>query len=149
MELLEYKVAEYRAKRTVRGGMASLWDLVALLSRDQDRLDVAARRRFTELTNALSQLAEKPTEAGVPSLNTLVLEDETVVELASEAPPPPAMKVAGTPLEREEHAILQRLARRVWWDDLEEFVQRIAATWRAEQGRGTARLVFAAPSGRT
>ncbi len=143
MELLEYKVAEYRAKRTVRGGMASLWDLVALLSRDQDRLDVAARRRFTELTNALSQLAEKPTEAGVPSLNTLVLEDETVVELASEAPPPPAMKVAGTPLEREEHAILQRLARRVWWDDLEEFVQRIAATWRAEQGRGTARLVFA------
>lgn len=143
LELLEYKVAEYRAKRTVRGGMASLWDLVALLSRDQDRLDAAGRRRFTELTSSLSQLAEKPAGTTVPSLNALVIEDETVVEFAEEEPQAPPVKLAGTPLEREEHAVLQRLARRVWWDDLEEFVQRVAATWRAEQGRGTARLVFA------
>lgn len=144
LELLEYKVAEYRAKRTVKGGMASLWDLVALLSRDQDRLDADGRRRFTELTSSLTQLADKPKGTTVPSLNALVIEDESVVEFASdeEAAPPP-VKVAGTAMEREEHAILQRLARRVWWDDLEEFVQRIAATWRAEQGRGTARLVFA------
>lgn len=144
LELLEYKVAEYRAKRTVKGGMAFLWDLVALLSRDQDRLDADGRRRFTELTSSLTQLADKPKGTTVPSLNALVIEDESVVEFASdeEAAPPP-VKVAGTAMEREEHAILQRLARRVWWDDLEEFVQRIAATWRAEQGRGTARLVFA------
>ncbi len=143
LELLEYKVAEYRGKRTVKGGMASLWDLVALLSRDQDRLDADGRRRFTELTNALAQLADKPRGTAVPSLNALVIEDEAVVEFAVEEPPPPPVKVAGTALEREEHAVLQRLARRVWWDDLEEFVQRVAATWRAEQGRGSARLVFA------
>ena len=143
LELLDYKVAEYRAKRTVRGGMASLWDLVALLNRDQDRLDAEGRRRFTELTSSLAQLADKPSGSTVPSLNTLVIEDEKVVEFATEEERAPQVKVAGTALEREEHAILQRLARRVWWDDVEEFVQRVAATWRAEQGRGTARLVFA------
>ena len=143
MELLDYKVAEYRAKRTVRGGMASLWDLVALLNRDQDRLDTEGRRRFTELTSSLAQLADKPSGSAVPSLNALVIEDEKVVEFAAEVERAPQVKVAGTALEREEHAILQRLARRVWWDDVEEFVQRVAATWRAEQGRGTARLVFA------
>ncbi|MFA7460669.1 MAG: hypothetical protein WCY60_06645, partial [Trueperaceae bacterium] len=78
LELLDYKVAEYRAKRTVRGGMASLWDLVALLNRDQDRLDAEGRRRFTELTSSLAQLADKPSGSTVPSLNTLVIEDEKV-----------------------------------------------------------------------
>ena len=122
---------------------SSLWDLVALLSRDQDRLDAEGRKRFGELTNALAQLADKPRGPAVPSLNALVLEDESVVEFAADEAPAPTVKVAGTPLEREEQAVLQRLARRVWWDDLEEFVQRVAATWRAEQGRVTARLVFA------
>lgn len=143
MELLEYKVAEYRSKRTVKGGTSSMWDLVSLLSRDQDRLDAAGRKRFSELANALAQLADKPRDSAVPSLNSLVLEDESVVEFAEEQAPAPSIKVAGTPLEREEQAVLQRLARRVWWDDLDEFVQRVAATWRAEQGRSTARLVFA------
>lgn len=143
LELLDYKVAEYRTKRTVKGGMSSLWDLVALLNRDQDRLDAAGRKRFTELTSSLAQLSDKPAGAAVPSLNALVIEDEKIVEFAAEEAPAPSVKVAGTALEREEHAILQRLARRVWWDDLEEFVQRVAAAWRAEQGRGTARLVFA------
>ena len=31
----------------------------------------------------------------------------------------------------------------MWWDDLEEYVQRVAAGWRAERDRLTARLVFA------
>ncbi len=145
LELLEYKVAEYRSKRTVKGGMASLWDLVTLLGRDQDRLDPAARKRFAELTSVLSDLAEKPRANTVPTLNALVLDDQSVIEFAldDQPPPPPKVNVAATAVEREEHAVLQRLARRVWWDDLEEFVQRIAAAWRAEQGRGTARLVFA------
>ncbi len=39
--------------------------------------------------------------------------------------------------------MLQRLARSVWWLGLDEFVQKVAAGWRAERERLTARLVFA------
>ncbi len=143
LELLEYKVEEYRESRTVKGGVASLWDLLAVLSREQQRLDAGQRRRLEELSRSLSTMSTKPLTRTVPNLNALVIEDEKVVELAEEAPPRrEAPKLAGTPQEREEHATLQRLARRAWWDDLEEFVQRTAASWRAEQGRRTARLVF-------
>src|SRR5690606_12946131 len=54
-----------------------------------------------------------------------------------EAPRPPE-----SPAEREEHAVLQRLARRVWWDDLDAFVQQIATSWRSQRDRYAARLMF-------
>src|SRR5690606_39471783 len=56
-----------------------------------------------------------------------------------DVPPRPA----DTPEEREEHAVLQRLARRVWWDDLESFVQQLAASWRSQRDRYAARVAYA------
>ncbi len=43
----------------------------------------------------------------------------------------------------QEREILKRLARRVWWDDIETFIDRVAASWRAEKDRSTARLIYA------
>lgn len=143
LELLEYKIHEFRDTRTVRGGMESVWNLVALLSRDHDRLDPEQRERYEVLTSELATLGqEKQRSATVPSLDALTLEEDGAVELATEVETPVAVKPADTPQEREEQAVLQRLAHHVWWDDLEEFVARTAAAWRAEQGRTTARLVY-------
>lgn len=147
LELLEYKVEEYRDRRDVRGGMESVWGLVELLSRESERLSEEQRERFLRLTDELAAAGEARREAqSVPTFDALVLSDVGAVELAAEEQRPPAresVQVAVTPQEREEQAILRRLAHRVWWDDLEEFVERTAALWRAEQGRATARLIFA------
>ena len=45
--------------------------------------------------------------------------------------------------ERSEEEALKRLARRVWWVDIEDFVGRSAASCRAERERTTARLLYA------
>ena len=45
--------------------------------------------------------------------------------------------------ERAEEEALKRLARRVWWVDIEDFVGRSAASCRAERERTTARLLYA------
>ena len=44
--------------------------------------------------------------------------------------------------ERAEEDALKRLARRVWWVDVEDFVGRLAASCRAERERTTARLLY-------
>lgn len=142
LELLEYKVEEYRAKRTVRGGTSSLWDLLALLSREQDRLSSEQRQRLEAVSRDLATLSDRPAARQVPSLNALVLDDEAAVEVADAPEPLRAESLATTPEERAEQAVLLSLARRVWWDDLEEFVMRVAAGWRAEPERRTARLMF-------
>jgi hypothetical protein len=72
----------------------------------------------------------------------LVLGDESGVELDS----PEVVSIstpAALPEERDEQAVLQRLAQRVWWEELDEFVLKVAAGWRAERERQTARLVYA------
>ncbi len=140
VELLEYKAAEYRATRQVKGGNKSLWDLVAMLSQERERLSVEERRRFDAATESLQAFSENHRGSSVApaSLGDLFLESEESVVLESdEAPRPPE-----TPAEREEHAILQRLARRVWWDDLDAFVQQIATSWRSQRDRYAARLMF-------
>lgn len=143
LELLEYKVDEYRATRTVRGGLPSLWELLGMLNRERERLGAEERSRLDEAARAMSGLSDSsPGAVVVPSLVSLVLEDEGPALLVDEGPSSPPPAPAASAEEREEHAVLQRLARRVWWDDLEEYVQRVAAGWRAERDRLTARLVF-------
>ncbi len=146
LELLEYKIDDFRARRPVRGGNASLWDLVNHLERERDRLSGAERQRFDRLKHSLSSFGGSsgapalPTGSGTPELGSLMIGDVEEVELAVEAAAP---AVHQTPEEREENAVLLRLARRVWWDDLDAYVQRLAAAWRSERDRYTARVVFA------
>ncbi len=143
LELLEYKVEEFSATRKVRGGSASLWELLGMLKRERGQLNTEERGRLDEVSKKLSAVGGTAQVERVPELVSLILADETEKLLADEPAQPAPERVAANPEEREEHATLQRLARRVWWDDLEEFVQRVAAGWRAEQGRLSARLVFA------
>lgn len=143
LELLEYKVEEFSATRKVRGGSASLWELLSMLQRERGQLNDEERVRLEYVSTRLSAVAGARQTESVPDLVSLILADETESLLADSVVPARDERVATNPAEREEHAILQRLARRVWWDDLEEFVQRVAAGWLAEQDRLTARLVFA------
>ena len=142
LELLEYKVEEYVAKRQVRGGVKSMWDLLELLTRERERLTNEQRGRLDQVTASLQAAGGGPAPAPVPTvdIDSLVLGAEPDVELAEEealARPP------DTPEEREEHAVLQRLARRVWWDELEGFVQQVAASWRSQRDRYAARIAYA------
>ncbi len=144
LELLEYKVDEFRAKRMVRGGMQSLWELLGLLNRERERLSSEERARLDGAAKTMSGLSDSKAPATVvPNLVSLVLEDEGPALLADEVAAKSPTFHDSSPEERDEHAVLQRLARRVWWDDLDEYVQRVAAGWRAERDRLTARLVFA------
>ena len=142
LELLEYKAHEFRSSRTVRGGTKSMWDLVSLLSRDRERLSTAERRRFDEVTHSLQSFGEAPVGSAVatPELADMFLGEELSVELAGADE---ERKPYDTPEEREEHAVLQRLARRVWWDDLDEYVQQVATSWRSQRDRYAARVVYA------
>lgn len=140
LELLEYKAAEYRASRVVKGGNQSLWNLVAMLSQERDRLSAEERRRFDQATESLQSFSDSNRGSSIAptSLGDLfITSDEMLVLEPEEAPRPP-----DTPAEREEHAVLQRLARRVWWDDLDDYVQQIATSWRSQRDRYGARLIF-------
>jgi len=142
LELLEYKVEEYVAKRTVRGGVKTMWDLLGMLTRDRERLTGEQRKRLDEAAARL-QAAGGTTEtapAVALDIDALVLGTDAAVELAEEDVPP---RPADTPEEREENAVLQRLARRVWWDDLDDFVQQLAASWRSQRDRYVARVAYA------
>ncbi|HET8985544.1 MAG TPA: hypothetical protein VFN03_07275 [Trueperaceae bacterium] len=142
LELLEYKAHEFRSSRSVRGGTKSMWDLVSLLSRDRERLSTDERRRFDDVTQSLQSFGDSPVGSAVatPELANMFLGDDSSLQLASgeqtKAP-------YDTPEEREEHAVLQRLARRVWWDDLDEYVQQVATSWRSQRDRYAARVIYA------
>ncbi len=143
LELLEYKVEEYVVKRTVRGGVKSMWDLLELVNRDREQLTADQRRRLDSVGTALqSASGSGPLPTGKsPGIDDLVIGRSHDVELAeSEAPARPP----DSPEEREEHAVLQRLARRVWWDDLDGFVQQVAASWRSQRDRYAPRIMYAA-----
>lgn len=142
LELLEYKAEEYGAKRVVRGGNQTLWNLVALLTRERDRLTTEERQRLDRATDSLQTFSggDGPSITPSASLGELVIgagDDDVILDTLEEPPRPP-----DTPAEREEHAVLQRLARRVWWDDLEAFVHQIATSWRSQRDRYGARLIF-------
>jgi hypothetical protein len=142
LELLEYKAHEFRSSRTVRGGTKSMWDLVSLLSRDRERLSTDERRRFDDVTQSLQSFGDSPGGSAVaaPELANMFLGDDSSLELVNGEQ---AKVPYDTPEEREEHAVLQRLARRVWWDDLDEYVQQVATSWRSQRDRYAARVIYA------
>ena len=141
LELLEYKAAEYRSQRIVKGGNQSLWNLVAMLTQERDRLTAEERKRLDQATDSLQSFSGGGSAVAAPTatLGELYLgsQDDVVLDLDEEPPRPP-----DTPAEREEHAVLQRLARRVWWDDLESYVHQIATAWRSQRDRYGARVIF-------
>jgi hypothetical protein len=142
LELLEYKVDEYVSKRQVRGGVRSMWDLLEQVSRERERLTTEQRGRLDQVMAALQSAGGGREPGSNPDLDidSLVLGAEPEVELAAEEP---VARPPDTPEEREEHAVLQRLARRVWWDELESFVQQLAASWRSQRDRYAARIAYA------
>jgi hypothetical protein len=142
LELLEYKVDEYVSKRQVRGGVRSMWDLLEQVSRERERLTTEQRGRLDQVMAALQSAGGGREPGSGPDLDidSLVLGAEPEVELAAEEP---VARPPDTPEEREEHAVLQRLARRVWWDELESFVQQLAASWRSQRDRYAARIAYA------
>src|SRR5680860_37527 len=141
LELLEYKAAEYRANGTVKGGNQTLWNLIAMLGQERDRLSAEERKRMDMVTESLQAFSEpnRGSSRAPASLGELFIssDDDIVLDGGEEPPRPP-----DTPAEREEHAVLQRLARRVWWDDLDSYVQQVATSWRSQRDRFGARLIF-------
>jgi hypothetical protein len=144
LELLEYKVSEFRATRQVRGGVSGMWELYGHLGRQMAALSQEERERLSAVSQSLKLISDgaQGSAKRAPDIDALVLGDEFGVELDSpevvSITTPPAL-----PEERDEQAVLQRLAQRVWWEQLDEFVLKVAAGWRAERERQTARLVYA------
>lgn len=153
LELFEYKVGEIRARRNVRGGLASVWDLYHHLQRQSGLLDPDEKRRF-ELSGRILQRSGEPAAA---SARPRVAEfSELVVGGDGEAIPPgserqpvqhrdpidPAKSVTSAD-QGEEQQSLQGLAAKVWRHDLDRFVRRLASGLRAERDRYTARLLYA------
>ncbi len=143
LELLEYKIDALVSRRTVRGGVSSMWSLHDVVSKGTTLLESQERRRFEEIARRLRAISDLPTRGSVPraDLQTLTLDGEheeglLAVDDGPGAPDP-------TPEVREEQAVLQRLAERVWWEELDDVVLKLSAAWRAERDRITPRLVFA------
>ena len=112
----------------------------------------------SELDFGAFLLETLPTKAPRPSaplpLPSLVPASEPSAERFFGSPQPPispaspaAPAILGatrgnlSPAERAEEEALKRLARRVWWFDIEDWVGRVAASCRAERERTTARLL--------
>ncbi|MBS3933802.1 MAG: hypothetical protein KGZ35_05540 [Truepera sp.] len=140
LELLEYKVNDLLVGRQVRGGSAAVWALHDWLTASLINLDDNERSRLHKVSERLSRI-------GRAIGDKQVIKNLDELELGSE--PPLAAKPARleaallSPAEFEEQQTLKRLARRVWWDDLERVLQRLAAGYRAERDRQTARLLYA------
>lgn len=141
LELLEYKAAEFRSTRAVKGGNQSLWNLIAKLSQERERLSSEERRRLDIVTDSLQAFSDSHRGSSLPpsSLGDLFIGSQEDIMLAGGEEPP---RPPDTPAEREEHAVLLRLARRVWWDDLDAFVQQIATSWRSQRDRYGPRLIY-------
>jgi hypothetical protein len=144
LELLEFKIDALVARREVRGGVQSMWELHDLVALGQNALGTEERERFLDVARRLRAVAELPTRghAGRPDLFALTLDgsdDDEEVLVVEESVTPREM----SPEVRAEQAVLQRLAERVWWEELDDVVLRLSASWRAERDRVTPRLVYA------
>jgi hypothetical protein len=145
LELLEYKIDALVARRHVRGGVTSMWALHDAIDRGLTALDPEERTRFAEAARRLRAVADIPTRGTgtvTVDLHTLSLDEEDEEGLLAVEDPPPTPEAA--PDVRAEQAVLQRLAERVYLEELDDVVVRLAAGWRAERDRLTPRLVFAA-----
>jgi len=132
LELLEYKVSEYRATRQVRGGVDGMWELYGHLSRELMSLNQEERTRLETVSQSLKLISEgaQGSAQRAPDIDALVLGDDLDIEL-DDADVAPIATPANRPEERDEQALLKRLAQRVWWEQLDEFVLKVAAGWRA------------------
>jgi hypothetical protein len=148
LELLEFKVDALAKQRSVRGGVPELWALQRAVERGVAGLDTAERDRFAEVSRRLRALADLPTSSSrrqATDLDTLRLDGEphpgggegdALLDTDMALAPQPSREV------RQEHQVLVGLAERVWRDDLDEVLARLAAAWRAERDRLTPRLIY-------
>ena len=142
LELLEFKIDALVGRKHVRGGITSMWLLHDVVSKGSNLLAADERERFAEAARRLRAIGDLPTRGSVAraDLDTLRLDGESEEEaLTVEEVAPVEMSQA----VREEQGVLQRLAERVWWEELDDVVLRLSAAWRAERDRITPRLVFA------
>ncbi len=147
LELFEYKVEDIRAKRSIRGGVGSAWELYNYLNKEIAVLSADERKRLEQAGRMLRRIAESPKASRrvTDTFSDLVLGDlgaepsktldPTVEPVVGDVPADPAII--------EELAILKRLANRAWWKEMDNLIQRIAASLRAERDRYTARLLYA------
>jgi hypothetical protein len=144
LELLEYKLDALVARRPLRGGVASLWQLHHLIEDARGSLDAEERERFGEASRRLRAVADLPTRGSAvrTNIDDLRLDDGTGVE-SSLLDVDEERPADDDPLLVEERRSLQKLAERVWWDELDQVVLTLAPAWRAERDRLTPRLVYA------
>ncbi len=167
LELLEYKMDDLRNRRPIRGGADSLWELLREIDELRPRLDPEQVQRLDELNRELGRREGAPAgEASggpAPDFDDLLVGDES-----AEAGPAPRelgaldLDLGGgtgpaadddaplatedrpaTPQQKAEQVALQRLAQRVFGREIERFAEGVAAGWRAERERVTARLLYA------
>jgi hypothetical protein len=153
LELFEYKVEDVRAKRELSGGIASAWELFNFLSKLAAVLSDEEKERLQQAGTVLKEETEsyrdvKDQSNGFDALtldaDTSVVTSLTQVQdsaLAAETSNPGSFAVADPDII-EEQEILQRLAHRIWWQDMEELVLRVAASWKAEREHYAARLIY-------
>jgi len=144
LELLEYKVEALERRQPVRGGLVDLWELRRVIDEGLASLGTDDRARFAAVSrrlNALAMLQPHNSPSTVATLDALRLDDGSEIEgdgiLDTDAS---AVELSRD--EREEQQVLQRLAERVWRDEIDEAMARFGAAWRAERDRLTPRLIY-------
>lgn len=149
LELLEYKLDDLKAGRKSSSERnTSVWKLRDHLMGHLQALDPDERNRLNAAVQLLKTFSERSAQPQAPQATL----DFNFNELVLDTDEPPITTVSGAVLvaptmnlsaaEQEEQAILKRLARRVWWFEVERVVQRLAATCRAERDRHTARIIY-------
>lgn len=142
LELLEYKVDDLRLKRVPKGGGLSVWPLHEHLSSKLELFSSEEQQRFKAASQLLKRVGVAPVQPVVSQFEELELTLPSVTESQEQTSflrSTPDMSEA----ELGEQKILKRLAKRVWWFELGQVVQRLAAGFRAEKERHTARLLYA------
>lgn len=163
LELLSYKVSDYLRGDEPRGGTNSMWKLMEELQSRTSELDPPERELLEWLAQRLDEHERAKPKEATDTLDSLILgedfdverstldtdpTDMLVVEALQMAPAPDAVDPRAVERhesdeERAERETLQRIAEQVWWDDLAQFLQRTAASWRADRERISPRLVYA------
>jgi hypothetical protein len=161
LELLEYKLGDIQSQRQVRGGISSAWELYHFLAKEIALVPDADRKRIDAAGRALRMLSETPKKPRrvLDTFEALIIDDLAPTEAEAPAisldadraatPDMPDIQVDAEPIietdpeVHEEQQVLQRLARQVWWSEMDSVIQELAVQCRAEKDRATARLLYA------
>jgi len=144
LELLEFKVDALAKQRVVRGGVPELWAMQRLVQKGTAKLDTGERVRFDEVSRRLRALADLPSSSSrrrPADLDSLRL-DGDVHSLHADLLDTERPEAQPSPEIRREQQVLTTLAERVWRDEFDEVLARLAAGWRAERDRLTPRLIY-------